>query len=85
MAESAGSLCPSGSDGDAGAANGVAPRQSKSSSQSFLDFGELEGAGEGKNRACLVCKSCRCKVLKPGFATLVEREVKTLCVCWLMD
>ena len=79
MAEGGGSACPTGSDGEAssaGVTEALPPRQSKAASQSFLDFGELEGAGEGKNRAYLVCKSCRCKVLKPGFATLVEREVK---------
>ena len=51
------------------------PHQSKSSSETFLEFRELEGAGEGKNRKCLVCRHCHCKVLKPGYGTLTEREV----------
>ena len=50
--------------------------QSKSSSESFLEFSELEGMGEGKNAVFLVCRYCRCKVLRPGYGTLIEREVR---------
>ena len=61
------------------ACDGTSSRQSKSSSASFLEFRELEETGEAKNSVYLVCRSCRCKVLKPGYATLVEREAR-MCV-----
>ena len=63
---------------DSSAAPGLVLGQSKSKSESFREFGELdaETVGAEKNAVFLVCRSCRCKVLKPGYGTLVEREVK---------
>ena len=62
-----------------GASPQVPLPQSKSLAESFLEFGQLEPGtavgGEGKNSMCLICRTCRCKVLKPGFGTLMEREV----------
>ena len=51
--------------------------QSKSKSENFQEFGELdpETVGSDKNKVFIVCRSCKCKVLKPGYGTLVEKEV----------
>lgn len=49
--------------------------QSKSSGESFVGFSELETPKEGKNKMVLVCQLCRCRVIRPGYATLVEKEV----------
>lgn len=54
---------------------GLVSGQSKSKGEEFLQFGELENPKEGKNKLVLVCQHCRCKVIKPGFATLVDKEV----------
>lgn len=53
----------------------LSSRQSKSSSEIFLEFSELENSRGDKNSKCLVCRHCKCKVLKPGYGTLLEREV----------
>ena len=56
---------------------GLVSGQSKSKESAFMKFSELEepSSGEGKNKLHLVCLMCRCRVLRPGFGTLVEREV----------
>ena len=79
QAEMAESTNPPDSSEDApstNVANVSLSHQSKSGSESFLEFGALEGAGEGKNSVFLVCRYCKCKVLRPGYGTLVEREVR---------
>ena len=57
---------------------GLVLGQSKSKSESFQEFGDLDpetvGAAD-KNGVFLVCRSCRCKVLKPGYGKLVDKEV----------
>ena len=52
--------------------------QSKSGSSSFLQFKDLEEAESGKNALYLVCLHCNCKIMAPGFATLVKKEVRLL-------
>ncbi len=49
--------------------------QSKSKGDTFISFSALANPGDGPNRVVLVCQHCRCQVLKPGYATLVEKEV----------
>ena len=49
--------------------------QSKSESTNFVQFKNLEETELGKNRHFLVCLRCNCKILAPGYATLIEREV----------
>ena len=70
-----------GTEGESDATAAVAGLvlgQSKSKSESFLEFGELdtETLGAEKNTVFLICRSCQCKVLKPGYGKLVEREVR---------
>ena len=80
MAECSGEPGTAGEAGSgATAGSGLVLGQSKSGSESFLEFGDLdsETLGAEKNVVFLVCRSCRCKVLKPGFGRLVEREVNT--------
>ena len=68
-------------DGEKGAGPGIPAGlvlgQSKSKSENFVEFGDLdpETVGEEKNNVFLVCRSCRCKILKPGYGKLVEKEV----------
>ena len=62
----------------AGLGSALMSGQSKSTSESFQEFSELEGTGEGKNAKFLLCQFCHCKVLKPGYSALVEREVRTV-------
>lgn len=76
--DSGGTIEPSGSGGDDPSidpSSALLSRQSKSSSEMFLEFSELENVTEDKNSKCLVCRHCKCKVLKPGYGTLLEREV----------
>ena len=54
---------------------GLISGQSKSMGEEFVQFSDLENPREGKNRMVLVCLHCRCKVIKPGYATLVDKEV----------
>ena len=78
---SGGTTKPSGSEGDGSSidpSSALSSRQSKSSSDMFLEFSELENMREDKNSKCLVCRHCKCKVLKPGYGTLLEREVRLL-------
>ena len=49
--------------------------QSKSGSSNFIKFQELEGAGSDKNKLFLICLHCNCKIMAPGYATLVKKEV----------
>ncbi len=49
--------------------------QSKSSAEEFVDFKDLSEPQEGTNKLFLVCFNCKCKVMCPGYGTLVEKEV----------
>lgn len=49
--------------------------QSKATDDHFIGFSELDNPREGKNKMVLVCQLCKCKVIKPGYATLVDKEV----------
>ena len=49
--------------------------QSKSSAEKFVDFKDLSEAQEDTNKLILVCFNCKCKVMSPGYGTLVEKEV----------
>lgn len=55
--------------------SGLIAGQSKSTGEEFLQFSDLANPREGKNELVLVCNYCRCRVIKPGYATLVDREV----------
>ena len=57
---------------------GLVSGQSKSKESVFMKFTEVEepSCGEGKNKLHLVCQMCKCRVLRPGFGTLVEKEVR---------
>ena len=50
--------------------------QSKSSSDVFLEFSQLQNPGEDKNVTFLVCRHCQCKVMRPDRGRLVEKEVR---------
>ena len=72
------------SNGDSGAgsgptmdeiAAGLKLGQSKSTGDVFIGFSEVENPREGKNKMVLVCQHCKCRVIRPGYATLVEKEV----------
>lgn len=56
-------------------ASGLMLGQSKSTGEQFLGFSELEQPRDGKNKMVLVCQQCRSRVLKPGYGTLVDKEV----------
>ena len=77
---------PAGDSGGGGSEAGQAlqmliAQQSKSLSESFVEFSELEKPEDGKNQKILICVHCRCKVMKPGYGRLVEKEVRmTVCV-----
>ena len=49
--------------------------QSKSGSSNFVQFKDLEDVGSEKNKLYLVCLHCNCKIMAPGYATLVAKEV----------
>lgn len=49
--------------------------QSKSEGEVFIGFSGLENPREGKNRMVLVCQHCKSRVIRPGYATLVDKEV----------
>lgn len=55
--------------------SGLMLGQSKSTGEEFLDFPDLENPREGKNKFVLVCQHCKCRVLRPGYGTLVDKEV----------
>ncbi len=65
---------------------GLVSGQSKSKDSVFMKFSELAEPscdGEGKNKLHLVCLMCKCRVLRPGFGSLVEREVRWSVTCSL--
>jgi hypothetical protein len=70
-------------------AAGLKLGQSKSTGDVFVGFSDLESPQEGKNRMVLVCQHCKCRVIRPGYATLVDREVcyehRLLCAVLLCD
>lgn len=49
--------------------------QSKSKAESFLQFADVNESEDGRNTLVLVCKFCKCKVLKPGYGTMMKKEV----------
>ncbi len=51
--------------------------QSKSEADEFINFSEVEHPREGKNKLFLVCEHCKCRVISPGYAAVVEKEVIT--------
>ena len=51
--------------------------QSKSNADTFLEFKDIENPEEGKNRLFIICDHCKCKVMRPGYGTLTEKEVST--------
>lgn len=55
--------------------SGLMVGQSKSTGEQFLGFSELEQPGDGKNKMVLVCQQCKSRVLRPGYGTLVDKEV----------
>ena len=50
--------------------------QSKSESSNFVQFKDLEEVESGKNKFYLVCLHCNCKIMAPGYATLVKKQVR---------
>ena len=52
--------------------------QSKSSAEELLEFRDLSAPKEGKNKLILVCFNCKCKIIGPGYCSLIEKEVSTL-------
>ena len=54
--------------------------QSKSKAEEFIQFSDVVNPGEGKNKLFLVCEHCKCRVIRPGYATLVEKEVLLLAI-----
>lgn len=58
-------------------AAGLKLGQSKSTGDVFIGFSELDNPREGKNKMVLVCQHCKCRVIRPGYATLVDKEVCT--------
>ena len=52
--------------------------QSKSGSSDFLQFKQLEATGSAKNQLYLVCQRCNCRIMAPGYGTLVKKEVSFL-------
>ena len=51
--------------------------QSKSGSSNFVRFKDLDDVGSEKNKLYLVCLHCNCKIMAPGYATLVSKEVSS--------
>ena len=49
--------------------------QSKSNSEEFIEFSQLDEPEKDKNKMFLICKRCKCKVMRPGNGALVEKEV----------
>ena len=79
MAEGEGSAAEAGATGGPSMDEitaGLIAGQSKSTGEEFLKFSQLESPGEGKNKLVMVCLHCRCKVIRPGYATLVDKEVR---------
>ena len=59
------------------AALGVPPLggQTESGSDLHIQFAEVENPKMGRNKLTLLCKHCKCEVMRSGFGTLVENEV----------
>ena len=51
--------------------------QSKSGSSNFVQFKDLDDAESEKNKLYLVCLHCNCRIMAPGYATLVKKEVRS--------
>ena len=51
--------------------------QSKSESSNFVQFKDLEEVESGKNKLYLICLHCNCKIMAPGYATLVKKQVRS--------
>ena len=49
--------------------------QSKSSAEELLEFRDLSDPKDGKNKLILVCFNCKCKIIRPGYCSLIEKEV----------
>lgn len=49
--------------------------QSKSGSSDFTQFKQLEVTESDKNQLYLVCRHCNCRIMGPGYGTLVKKEV----------
>lgn len=49
--------------------------QSKSSADNFVQFKDLSEPQEGTNKLVMVCLYCMCKIIRPGYGSLVEKEV----------
>ena len=50
--------------------------QSKSSADELVEFKDLSEPKEGKNKLILVCFNCKCKIIRPGYCSLIEKEVQ---------
>lgn len=50
--------------------------QSKCSAEVFMLFDDLPKPVEGTNKLMLVCLNCKCKVMRPGYGSLTEKEVR---------
>ena len=81
MAEGDGSAADGGSSqqqiGGIKLTNDIIFGQSKSGSSNFVQFKDLEEVGSEKNKLYLVCLHCNCKIMGPGYATLVKKEVRS--------
>lgn len=81
MAEGQSSSGPTSKDGDeaklslSDITSDMIMHQSKSSSDDFIQFSELENPREGKNELFLICEQCKCRIVRPGFAVLTDKEV----------
>ncbi len=82
MAE--GDSASAGADGDGSQqiggiklTNDIIFGQSKSESSKFVQFKDLEDVGSEKNKLYLVCLHCNCKIMAPGYATLVKKQVRS--------
>lgn len=65
--------------------SGLMLGQSKSTGDRFLEFSELESPRDGKNKMVLVCQRCKSRVIRPGYASLVEKEVGAIVKAFLSD
>jgi hypothetical protein len=77
--DSSASACAGGSQqiGGIKLTNDIIFGQSKSDSSKFVQFKDLEDVGSEKNKLSLVCLHCNCKIMAPGYATLVKKQVRS--------
>jgi len=54
---------------------GMIMGQSKSKAEEFMTSEDVDLTENVKNTLVLVCQYCKCKVLKPGYGTLVKNKV----------